>query len=92
MLKKYLLSFYLFFIVSLFFLSCKNLNNRNEFEPSLTDLTITLPDVNYSIGEQLNVEGLVVKAIYSDKSEKDITDKISIYPEVVPFSERGKYT
>ncbi len=48
-------------------------------EPMLTGIEITGPvKVEYTVGEELNTTGMVVKAVYSDGTKKEVTEGIEI--------------
>ena len=63
------------FVLSTLFMSCEQLASlKNELTPSLSSITISQkPEkLSYDYEEALDLTGLVVKALYSDGSEKTV--------------------
>lgn len=53
--------------------------NGQVTEPTLTGIEVTGPaKVEYTVGEELDIAGMVVKAVYSDGSKKIVTEGIKV--------------
>lgn len=80
--KKIWMSFFIFGIINLFIISCSfgNIDKNTKTEKSLSSITVTTKPtkISYIVGEEFNTSGMVVKAYYSDYSNKEITSEIKI--------------
>lgn len=75
---------FLFLVSLLLAISCSNIDLNNNIEyphannVSLSFIQITqLPKLKYYVGDNFDSSGLSVKAYYTDRSSKDVTDKVT---------------
>lgn len=78
--KKIWVYLLFFEMTCLFVTSCSFANNILSNSKTLSSITVTSKPtkISYIVGEEFNTSGMVVKAYYSDYSNKEITSEIKI--------------
>lgn len=80
--KKIWMSFFIFGIINLFIISCSfgNIDKNTKTEKSLSSITVTTKPTktSYIVGEEFDKSGMIVKAYYTDYTNKEITSEIKI--------------
>lgn len=80
--KKFWLGLFIFQMISLFIISCSFENNESKKETKITLSSIRVTSkptkTTYTVGEEFDKSGLIVKAYYSDYTNKDVTSNVKI--------------